>query len=187
MVAGAAFTLVELLVVIAVIGVLAGLLLPVLGKAREAGRATACLGNLRQIGLGLQLYADENANRLPVMRDAMATNAPPSTNAPPAWTNALPAPDVVLAPHLGEPRIWRCPSDHGGVFEQTRSSYAWNNLLNGQAADRLKVMGLEFDAHQIPVFFDKEAFHRARGAGRGVNYLYADGHIRNLLVLEGSR
>ena len=48
-------------------------------------------------------------------------------------------------------------------------------------------LGLDFDPHQIPVVFDKEAFHAARGPGRGVNYLYADGHIKNLLVLEGTK
>jgi prepilin-type processing-associated H-X9-DG protein len=37
------------------------------------------------------------------------------------------------------------------------------------------------------LMFDKEAFHRNRGEGRGVNYLYADGHLRNLLTLQGTR
>ncbi len=73
------------------------------------------------------------------------------------------------------------------VFEQIGSSYAWNSLLNGQDAGQLTVMTIPFDPHQIPVMFDKEVFHRARGERKGVNYLYADGHIRNLLVLEGTR
>ena len=38
----------------------------------------------------------------------------------------------------------------------------------------------------IPVFFDKESFHAARGPGKAVNYLYADGHIKNLLAIEGT-
>jgi hypothetical protein len=48
-------------------------------------------------------------------------------------------------------------------------------------------MTIPFDPHQLPVMFDKEAFHRARGEKKGVNHLYADGHIKNLLVLEGTR
>jgi prepilin-type N-terminal cleavage/methylation domain-containing protein len=55
----AAFTLVELLVVIAVIGILIGLLLPAIQAAREAGRRTTCLNNLKQLGLGLLLYHNE--------------------------------------------------------------------------------------------------------------------------------
>ena len=49
------------------------------------------------------------------------------------------------------------------------------------------MFSIDFDPHQIPLVFDKESFHRARGEQKGVNYLYADGHIKNLLVLEGTR
>ena len=175
------FTLVELLVVLAIIGVLAGLLLPVISKAKEAGRATACLSNLRQIGIALQLYTQDNNNHLPVMRDRLfETNAPPSTN-------VLPGVDVVLSNYLGAVQVLRCPSDRKQIFEQTGSSYAWNSLLNGQDAEHLKVLNMDFDPHQIPVMFDKETFHNARGAKKGVNYLYADGHIKNLLAIEGTK
>jgi prepilin-type processing-associated H-X9-DG protein len=174
-----AFTLIELLVVIGLIALLAALLLPVLGKTKEAGRSTACLSNLHQIGVALQIYVDGNDNRLPVMRDRLV-----ETNS--LSTNTLPSVDVVLKGELGNTNVLRCPSDHKGIFEQTGSSYSWNSLLNGQRADNLKVLGLRFDPHAIPVFFDKEAFHAARGPGKELNYLYADGHIKNLLAVQGT-
>jgi prepilin-type N-terminal cleavage/methylation domain-containing protein/prepilin-type processing-associated H-X9-DG protein len=170
-----AFTLIELLLVIAIIGLLAALLLPTLGRVKESGRATGCLSNLHQIGLALQMYVDDNRNRLPDMVDKSLTT-----------TNAKPSPDVVLSHHVGNSQVWRCPSDKQQVFETTGSSYSWNNLLNDEDADHLVVFGMNFDPHSIPVMFDKDKFHAARGKGKEVNYLYADGHIKNLLTIAGT-
>jgi prepilin-type N-terminal cleavage/methylation domain-containing protein/prepilin-type processing-associated H-X9-DG protein len=174
-----AFSLIELLVVMAIIGILAAILLPVLSRAKESGRSTACVSNLHQIGLALQMYVDENKNTLPIMRDA-----PMDTNA--VSTNTMPSPNVVLKTELGNTNVLRCPSDFAGIFQLTGSSYGWNSLLNGENANHLVVMGLDFNPHYIPVFFDKENFHALRGANKAVNYLYADGHIKDLLTIEGS-
>lgn len=62
------FTLIELLTVIAIIAILASILIPVVGQVRESARRAACKSNLRQLGMGLILYANEHDDRLPVMQ-----------------------------------------------------------------------------------------------------------------------
>ena len=175
--------------VISIIAVLAALLLPALSRAKESGRATVCLSNLHQIGLGLQVYVGDNNNRLPVMRDRSATTL----------TNELPSPDQVLSNCVGNVNVFKCPSDSwpGGqaeltagagatYFAQTGSSFSWNSLLNGRDADHLVALGVKFDPHQMPLMFDKEKFHLRRGESKAQNWLYADGHIKNLLLFEGT-
>jgi prepilin-type N-terminal cleavage/methylation domain-containing protein/prepilin-type processing-associated H-X9-DG protein len=176
-----AFTLIELLVVIAIIAILAALVLGPVSRSKEVAKGAACLSNLRQIGIALQIYVDANNQRLPTMYDKPVVT---DTNQPP--TNALLSVEIVLQSELGNTNVLRCPSDKNQVFERSGSSYAWNFFLNGQRADDLSALGIRFDPHAIPVFYDKEKFHAARGAGKEVNYLYADGHVKNLLAVEGA-
>jgi prepilin-type N-terminal cleavage/methylation domain-containing protein/prepilin-type processing-associated H-X9-DG protein len=166
-----AFTLIELLVVLAIIGILAAVLLPVLARTKETGRSAACLSNLHQIGVGLQLYVQDNQNLLPVMYDKATNNAP----------KLGPSMDIVLTPFIGSSNVFRCPSDNHKLFQLTGSSYSWNVLLNGQDADHLQMLTNIFSPTQIFIVLDKEKFHIAQGQKRAINFLYADGHIKNLM------
>jgi prepilin-type N-terminal cleavage/methylation domain-containing protein/prepilin-type processing-associated H-X9-DG protein len=93
----AGFTLVELLVVIAIIGVLAGILLPALSKARESARRTSCANNLKQVGVVLTLYGNENRGMYP-----------PSQN---QWGAPMLEGDAVYPEYLSDTGILACPSD----------------------------------------------------------------------------
>src|SRR5262245_20420295 len=86
--ADAAFSLVRLLVVIAVVAVLAGLLLPGLARAKGKARSTRCSNNLRQWGLALGVYADENEDIIP--RRGQGVQPLFIVNRPDDWFNALP-------------------------------------------------------------------------------------------------
>jgi len=81
-----AFTLVELLVVLVIISILAALLLPALTAARSKARRTGCLSNLRQVGIGVMLYASDNNGYIPYGPKAGSFTSPmnfyPSTGAP---------------------------------------------------------------------------------------------------------
>ena len=114
-----AFTLIELLVVIAIIALLASLLLPAMSSAREKGRRAVCISNARQIGIAIQLYAQENDGRIPYGPKAPPfanpSNFYPSTGAPTSLLslqNGDPAGlGLLLQHHLGaQAKVLFCPS-----------------------------------------------------------------------------
>jgi prepilin-type processing-associated H-X9-DG protein/prepilin-type N-terminal cleavage/methylation domain-containing protein len=158
--AAGGFTLVELLVVTAMIGVLSALLLPALSKAKSHSQSIACLSNLRQQTLSWHLYAGDNNDAVAPNNSFYSVSQPNSTNAPfqsesgPSWAPGiapLDATDANLAqgllfPYNRTAAIYHCPADQSSVsnnpgLPRTRS-YCMNISLNcDDAAGAFRKLG----------------------------------------------
>lgn len=118
------FTLIELLVVIAIIAVLAAILFPVFAQAREKARAASCLSNCRQLGLAIQMYADDHDAAFPCscLRSMTMGGDMMSQNMQ-SWLETT-------LPYIKSRGLYRCPSDSSPLWNDMelprQSSYGFN-------------------------------------------------------------
>ncbi|MDF1739972.1 MAG: type II secretion system protein [Verrucomicrobiales bacterium] len=158
------FTIVEILVVVAIVGLLAAILIPSFNRMKRSAQSTLCVGKLREIGIALNTYFLDHGSTFPTLVAARESREEDN-----------PAIDTVLLDYVVDEYAFQCPSDHMGIFEKTGSSYFWNSLINGQKTANMDMLGLTDKASGIPIASDKENFHEH--VGDGVNMLYADGHV----------
>ncbi|MCE5219181.1 DUF1559 domain-containing protein [bacterium] len=111
------FTLIELLVVIAIIAILAAILFPVFARAREKARMASCQSNLKQLALGILMYAQDYDSRGPYGYYAIPGGSI-------RWRNTI-------DPYLKNTQIFVCPSNQ----TDGTSSYGFFNAFSGQAID----------------------------------------------------
>ena len=169
-----AFTLIELLVVIGIIGILASLLMPAFSRAKGKANDVKCISNLRQIGIALYIYADENQGKLPF------AERQPTKPVDPA--NILPRIVDVLSSHVGGAvAIFRCPKDNpkdrSPFWKTEGSSYEWNYQANGQPIVLPGVIsGIQMTAVKARLMYDYENFHPGSTNGTK-NVLHGDGHV----------
>ena len=180
------FTLIELLVVIAIIAILASILFPVFARARAKARQAACTSNLRQLGIGLTMYAEDYDGTMPLWSlDGGAPDGSGRLGLADAYSW-----DTQLNPYLKNTQILICKDNPYGT---TFRSYALPRYVSGQSLGSMgNVTGIVFlyekgayvpgkwedatgenfihstDPTATPKFFHND----------GKNFLFADGHVK---------
>jgi prepilin-type N-terminal cleavage/methylation domain-containing protein/prepilin-type processing-associated H-X9-DG protein len=192
----AAFTLIELLVVIAIIAILAAILFPVFAQAREKARQTTCLSNMRQLGMGLQMYYQDYDEAIfffghNVDRSRLAPAAPLGASAANRWWNQI------LPYTSNVPGLLICPSDPSRKPNSTDGKP--RSYVANRAAEGLTLAQVETPAEIIVVtekgdpfddswyeppknLYDKPGFSQPvlalRRHHQGANAAFFDGHAK---------
>lgn len=192
------FTLIELLTVIAIVGILAAILIPVVGSVREKGRQANCASNLRQIMGATLLYSQDNRGVLPLVV------GPESWGDSRRWaTRVQPYLNASAEARSVDPRsVFKCPGDDvvrtsAAANDSTWCSYGLNIRVHvaGNSANTTEkrfaaipnpartilygdvwyLANTVFQSHSLLQFMGD--FH---GGARGSNYVFADGHVEFL-------
>lgn len=210
----AAFTLIELLIVIAIIALLAAILFPVFGRARENARRTSCLSNMKQLGLGLMQYTQDFDETMPTggsQLDYAHWSAP--NPLPQTWR-------CFIFPYVKSYQVYACPSNrYSGKFKVgdfTTGTYqadhdgpgpfpiSYANNKNAMPKDwRFPGMPISaiYNASQFIVLGESLEYYGALVLGRtaptasvtnglfashfgGANYTFADGHAKWMRPLQ---
>ncbi|MFO7946502.1 MAG: DUF1559 domain-containing protein [Armatimonadota bacterium] len=195
------FTLIELLVVIAIIAILAAILFPVFARAREKARQTSCLSNLKQIGLGLMMYATDFDDNLPAYHFGYIYEPPVPGDTEwmqqdaGRWQLGWPS---CIYPYVKNTQIFLCPSttynNRGVAYGMVRGA-----IVNGEYLDvtidptplaRLKkpaetlLIGEKRGGNPQYILSGQYYVTRADHNG-GANFSFADGHAKWLKMMEG--
>ena len=136
------FTLIELLVVIAIIAILAAILFPVFARARAKARQTSCLSNLKQIGLAVNMYAQDYDERLPFLWWNTNNAARPIDGWPGQTANYITWAEQTY-PYVKNTQLFQCPDDPISTAAQMwayrcfPTAYTYNYALHGLALGRV--------------------------------------------------
>jgi len=194
-----AFTLIEVLVVVAIIALLVGILLPSLASARTQARRVTCATQLHQVGVAMVAYMQDSRDRMPYVSDMPSLGLGPR----PLYAPGKPIyfADVLAKQLKGGREVLRCPNDTPGLtdrgapntgrsfFQSERSSYKYRDSLNGLTPLDFNKMphGRPGHEHQHPqdrhpaesIWFacDYWNFHGKEGQIGARRYVYIDGHV----------
>jgi prepilin-type processing-associated H-X9-DG protein len=186
--------LIELLVVIAIVGLLGAFLLPAMGRAREETRRAQCANNLRQIGIAIYLYLDDNNETFPDDRNSYGGKPAISPTYGANWN--MPASQRPINRYLdiypdneSNIEIFHCPSDTGGqrtgyggysFFDYAGNSYEGNMNLMQPPPPTLSAITISHS--KLVLALDRlgswgSTSHGGTSPRYRVNILFLDGHV----------
>lgn len=174
----AGFTLIELMVVLAIVALLGVLAVPEFEKVMDRARSTGCLGNLRQIGSAVNLYVADNDGRYPYINNPARPLYTADEDLPPEIV-----PQTMLeafSPYGVDSRTLRCPADviFNNRHASEGTSYEWRPILDGEekVSPTIYTRRGAFNLSRLSRFrlvIDTDPVHSGRQ-----NRLYADGRVQ---------
>jgi prepilin-type N-terminal cleavage/methylation domain-containing protein/prepilin-type processing-associated H-X9-DG protein len=192
-----AFTLIELLVVIAIIAILMAILMPALNRAREQGKRTSCLNNLRQMMTGWVMYSDDNEDKIPPANPETPGGGwvgYPTVSSPTQQDKIDALRLGLMYPYCPEVKMYKCPTGVRGEVV----TYAVTDCMNGydgipgttnlMVRRRLKIKRADsrivfldegrLSPNSWTLYYDQERWWDQVTArhGDGTNFGFADGH-----------
>ncbi|MFZ2655764.1 MAG: type II secretion system protein [Victivallales bacterium] len=167
------FTLVELLVVTAILGILMALVLPALTRAKKSGKRINCVSNLKQIGLAIQVYEQGSNGFYPFNCTSQKLANP---------TRILLSTALNMENHT---QIFQCPDEDEGLYAAEGSSYVWNwtqielpgNERAGSKQYDTTPYGGMVPPENFAIMIDAGPYHGKAGKQSAFNALYADGSV----------
>jgi prepilin-type N-terminal cleavage/methylation domain-containing protein/prepilin-type processing-associated H-X9-DG protein len=168
------FTLIELLVVIAIIAILAAILFPVFARAREKARQSSCASNLKQITLGLLMYAQDYDERFPIEFFG--------------WGDITPTWREVTVPYIKNTQVYQCPSESAWTWTYGMDPN-WTVWNGGYYGETLKLAKFERPAETLLVGENRDNDWPVNIPGstygaiqlrhnEGANCSFVDGHVK---------
>ncbi len=202
-----AFTLVEILAVLAIVSLLAAFLFPAFLTVRGSARATSCRSNLRQIAVATALYTQDSDGLYPYGIDQHDRYIPTAWSTEPAFKAQIPTLPFVkdlLQPYLKPKQVFVCPADTGYDFDDINlqlingrptgaEAFGTSYVYNTGLAIRAARVGLEKEPHRkIRAFGDEVLFFDSAGDWHGTlvpvqrryNVVFTDSHTKNVSAGE---